>query len=373
MLSDLVLMELARKSPLREELIRTAWPSLSTESKLDLVNAVVPPRESSSNTVPGFLLDLALSDSAAIVRYWAARSYYFNKPHLGPDGRVNPSKFPHLDPRPEEYQRTARVEGDRSELVRAAASAMRGIGLGELVELAQLERLIKIRALHSPATESLAEFVEKALAQGVANSEIAECMSEYFDRQDVRGEVLEMDDDGGSEFSKQRGWAKLWTIAATAPIEVGRPIAWYARLEGVHWKIDLDKLNALPDKVKKAVVWRDEEAAQTLREAVTASPDKYSKEVLEAVRKYDEMRAEYGGRWSKEKAERLRLDSMPNRLDAIFDSVKRLNERLELQGEAIASLAKETDVAKATQRIVNWVLWAAIGLGLVLIYFAPRH
>ena len=125
MLSDQVLIELARNSPLREELITAAWPSLSTESRLEVIDAVVPPRERGSSTVPDYLLDLALSDPAPIVRYWAARSYYFRRPVLGPDGKVVPSKIPSLETPPEEYQRTARVEGDRSPLVRAAASAVR--------------------------------------------------------------------------------------------------------------------------------------------------------------------------------------------------------------------------------------------------------
>jgi hypothetical protein len=83
------------------------------------------------------------------------------------------------------------------------------------------------------------------------------------------------------------------------------------RLEGSYWNIDLEKLNALPDKLKEAVVWREEKVAQKFRETITASPDKYDKEVVEAVKKYDQMRAEFGGHHSKEKAERRRLDTMP--------------------------------------------------------------
>jgi len=339
---------------------------------LEVVDAVAPPRERASVTVPEFLLDLALSDPAPIVRFWAARSYYFNKPVLGPDGKVVERKMAGFETPPEEYQRIARVEADRSPLVRAAASAVRGLGLGELVELSQLERLIKIRALRNPSTESFADFVEKALARGVAHNDIEECMSEYFGREDVRAEVLELHEDGLTEFSKERGWEKLWTTAATAPIEVGRSIAWYARLEGRYWNIKLEKLNALPNKLKEAVVWRDEEVAQKFREAITASPDKYDKEVVEAVEKYDEMRAEFG-RHSKEEAENRRLDSTPNRLDAILDSVKQLREQIEQQSAAITTLAKQADLVAATQKIVNWVTWAAVGLGVVLLYFGMRH
>jgi hypothetical protein len=375
-LSDPVLIELVRSSPLQEELLRTAWPSLSVESKLEIIGAAAP-RVGARSYIPDYLVDLALSDAAPIVRFWGARSYSFREPRIGPDGKELAS-IPGLETHPDEFQRTARVARDRSPLVRAAASAASGLGLTGfgsirgLIELSQLERLVKLRALDCPDTDGFATFVEKALTNGTPPDDIRNCMWEYFGRDDVRAEVFELDRDGGSQAAKTRGWERLWTLAATAPIEVGAPIAGYAALQGKYWRIDLERLNALPDALKKTVVWRHEEAAEALRDAIAASPEKYGKNVVKAADQYNEARSEFGPFLGPEAARR-QLDSMPNRQDAIFRVVKQLQERLEQQAEAIAALAKQDDLAKATHQILNWVVGVAIVLGAVLLSWRTRH
>ena len=368
MLSDQVLTELVRSSPLREELLQTAWPSLSTESKLEVIDAVAPRR--SASHLPDFLLDLALSDPEPIVRFWAARSYYFREHRTGPDGKELPS-IPGFETSPEEFQRTARAEGDRSPLVRAATSAVRGLGLMDLIDLSQLERLIKIRTRGHPDTEGVATFVEKGLSQGLPTNDIRDCLWEYLAREDVLTEVLELDRDGMTEFAKQRGWERLWALAASAPIEVGAPIAGRAPLQGKYWKIKLETLTALPDLLKRTVMARDEEPAESLREAVAASPEKFGKDLADVPRKYHEARAEFG--FSEATRAKHRLDTMPNRQDAIFELVNELKAQSEHQAEAMAALAKQDDVTRATQRILNWVIGVAIILGLVFLYLRPHY
>ena len=70
MLSEDILEELTRSSALQRDLVRLAWHSLSTESKLQLVQAI---QSGLTPSTPDWLVDLALKDAAPIVRFWAAR------------------------------------------------------------------------------------------------------------------------------------------------------------------------------------------------------------------------------------------------------------------------------------------------------------
>lgn len=78
MLSETVLEQLARPAPMQQTLVETAWPSLTAESKLQLIQSIQGTGPSPST--PGWLVDLALADPAPIVRVWAARFAYFRTP-----------------------------------------------------------------------------------------------------------------------------------------------------------------------------------------------------------------------------------------------------------------------------------------------------
>ncbi len=66
MLSDKVLEELIRNTPMSEHLIKEAWPDLSTEGRLQIIQATV---DAHLHTLPTWLSVLAMNDKAPIVRY----------------------------------------------------------------------------------------------------------------------------------------------------------------------------------------------------------------------------------------------------------------------------------------------------------------
>jgi hypothetical protein len=373
MISDRVLMEFVRNSPLQKILLETAWPSLSVESKLGIIEGMAQQEGSSFNT-PDYLVDLALSDSAQIVRYWGVRHYSFRRPNIGPDGK---EKVLFGRPTPaEEIQRTARADADPSPVVRAASMEMPGLGglgLGNLIALPQLARLVKIRRLDRPDTDGFATFVETAVAKGGASlDEVRDCMWEYFRREDVRKESRELDEDAWSEVSKQRGWESLWKLAATAPDEVGRLIANYAAIEGKYWEIKLEQLEALPDRIKRTVMHRDEKPAEKLRETVLKSPEKHPKELVDAANKYYKWRSEDRFPTDDDK-QKYQLEHMP-RQEAVFQTVKELREEVERLKEAFAATPKLLDLTDATRRILNWVVGIGIGVAVVLYLMATsRH
>jgi hypothetical protein len=361
MLSDKVLMELARSSPLRSELLKAAWPALSTESKLQLIDAVSTP--AGSPHTPEDVGDLALNDPAPIVRYWAARFYYFRRLRVDQDGRY----VGFSEPTPEEMRISAKADADDCALVQSAAK-QGGIGFGNLIELPQLARLVALRRASYPSTAGFAHFIESAVAKGGASvQEVRECIWEYFAREDVRHELDELDDDGYSEFSKTGGYKLLWTIAATAPIGIAVVIARHAALKGKYWKIELPQLLALPDEIKEVVVSRIEEPVEQLRQVVRASPDKYSKELVDAVASHDRMQADPDGReYSEQELLEFRLEDMPNRQHAVFLSVKKLREEVSQLMEAFAEVPKQADLDKTAQQILSRVLWVGIGLAMFL-------
>jgi hypothetical protein len=357
-------MQFVRSSPLQRDLLKAAWPVLSVESKLQIIDALA---SQVGGTIPSDLADVALNDSSPIVRYWAARDYYFREPRIGPDGKELVAAGFAQTP-PEELQRTARARADECALVRAATSAQRGrFDLAEqLIGLPQLGRLVKIRALDYPDTDGFASFVEEAVSKGAASvDDVRDCIWEYFSRDDIWSECQTLDADGPAEFSKQRGWERLWTIAAKAPIRIAAPIASRAVLAGKYWEIKPEQLTALPDEVKRVVVGRADAPAEKLRESINASPDKHRKELVEAVSTYYKYQAE-GRRPSVEERAEYALDNMPNRQDAVFGAVKKLREEVEQLMEAVAAAPKLPDIHKATQQILNWVVGIGSGIGMLL-------
>jgi hypothetical protein len=360
MLSDQVLMELARSSPLRSELLKAAWPALSTESKLQLIDAVSTP--AGSPHTPQDVGDLALNDPAPIVRYWAARFFYFQRLRVDQDGRY----VGFSEPTPEELRITARADADDCALVQAAAKRS-GVAFGDLAELPQLARLVELRRASHPTTEGFARFIETAVEKGIPIEQVRDCIWEYFASEDVRHELDDLDEDGFTEFSKTRGYARLWSIAATAPADIARLIANNAGLKGKFWKIELPQLLALPDEVKCVVVRRDEEPAEQLRQAIKSTPDKYSKDLVDAVESHDKIAADPEIRsYSEQELEEFRLEDMPNRQHAVFLSVKKLREEVNQLKEAFAEAPKQADLDKTAQQILSRVLWVGIGLAIFL-------
>src|ERR1700691_4533845 len=141
MLSDSVLKQLTKSSPLQQRLVEAAWPNLTNESKLHIIDAASGPAK--LRAIPYFLIDLAQNDSAEIIRYWATVSAYFERP---PSNELAQRVFKDRVIDPAQTRRTARLDSDPSELVRAAGAPTGIVSLGKsLIEKPQLSRLVQIR------------------------------------------------------------------------------------------------------------------------------------------------------------------------------------------------------------------------------------
>jgi hypothetical protein len=346
-------MELVRSSPLRPYVLKAAWPALSVESKLHIIGAVAS--QDFNAIVPDYVVDLALGDPTPIVRYWGARSFNFS-----------PVRFNEPLP-PDELERKARADSDECDLVRAAASAQ-GLTSG-LIELPQLARLVMIRALARPRTGDFVTFLWEAISKGRASvDEVVDCVSEYLSRKDVQSEVEALKfDDRANWYYTQKAWKELWTLAASAPVEIGAAIAQHAHLEVGYPSVD--QFAALPHRLKEILVWRHGTCAEQLRESVKTSPEKHGKDIVDQIRLYDEGFARHKQLMATEA-----LYKSPTWQDTAIAYLRELRQGVEQQAEAIAVVPKAADLSKATQQILNWVVGIGLGVGALLyIMISSRH
>jgi hypothetical protein len=359
MLSESVLRELVKRTPLQRRLIEAAWPSLSTESRLAVIEAATGPGHGA--VTPGYLVDLAQSDSAEIVRFWASLHAYFRRP---PQNEIAAKIIGEITP--EEAARTQRLEADPSELVRTAGNSGGLLSFSKLVGMPQLTRLVTIRMTGSPDTHSFAEFVEKAIAAGVSSKDVRECIEEYFAREDVYTELKELHADGWGEFRKEKGWELLWAIAAKADPLIGHGIVDRAAVSGKFWHLKQEAIEALPPNLLQSCLWRREDLFEKVRSNVRATPDKYGEDVVKSVRQFDEMLADFGTPTAEE-SEKARLENMSSRTEAVFESVQSLQDPLkELKDWAERATEDAANNRKVLEgvRSVGWLV--AILLGFVL-------
>jgi hypothetical protein len=360
MLSDSVFGELAKRTPLQRQLIEAAWPTLSAESKLTIIEAAIGPAYRAAT--PGYLIDLAQADSAEIVRYWASLHYYFKRPPENPlAAQVLGSEITQ-----EEAARTQRLEADPSELVRTAGNSGGFLNFSKIFEMPQLARLVTIRKASHPATKSFAEFVKKAIAVGAPTKDICECIAEYFAREDVFTELNDLHHDGWGEFSKGKGWEQLWELAAKADPMIGRLIVDKAAVAGKFWHLKQEVIEALPPVLLETCTWRREDLFEKVRDSVRSAPDRFDAEIVKAVKSFDEMQAEFGTP-TEEESEKQRLEDMHSRTDAVFESVQSLHESVNALKEWAERATLEAAANKKALEGLKGVGWlVAILVGLVL-------
>ncbi|WP_416047325.1 hypothetical protein [Cupriavidus basilensis] len=183
MLSESVLEELLRETPMREHLVREAWPDLSTESRLQISQAFDVGWMAG---VPDWLSLLALNDTAVIVRYWAARLTHFQPPR--PEG-VDDVLGPLSERTEEQKQLYEMARTDSSELVRLCADCGETLTYQTLATVSQLQRLAFLRTLSMPHLGVFFQWLDTAVRAGVPDLELRECLREFVSLPAVREDL----------------------------------------------------------------------------------------------------------------------------------------------------------------------------------------
>ena len=87
MLPDKVFAEFSSNTPESQLMVKLAWPSLSTESKLQLISAL----QTKNHYTPTWMAELAAADQAPIVQFYAMRL-----PKTKIRRQNSPGEFPEL-------------------------------------------------------------------------------------------------------------------------------------------------------------------------------------------------------------------------------------------------------------------------------------
>lgn len=193
MLTEKVFKELVRDSSLQNHLIESAWPDLSTESRLQIVHQIVT--TNSFSQIPVWLGNLCLRDSAQIVRFWGARYMHFRRPsELTLLNKTDTWLDPEHDKKLELY---AIAKADTSPLVTTCADAGSTLSFKSLNKVSQLERLVFIRTLEFPHLNELIDWLESAIKAEVPDEELLWCALEFFRLPQVQQDLTVTDFDDG--------------------------------------------------------------------------------------------------------------------------------------------------------------------------------
>jgi hypothetical protein len=192
MLSSDVLEELLRPSLVRTHIIYTAWPSLSVESKLQIISALQ--NTDPQQTLHEDILRIALADEHAIVRYWAVRFERLKQPL--PE-EVNP-------------------------VVKAMAAATDGFSQPDGPG-AQFIRLFRARNgpadRYSPMEGVISPIITAIETKSVSDEMLGEYLCEFLQSPWLRKEIKadEMSDDGWSHFQNVKQITRLIYSKARGP------------------------------------------------------------------------------------------------------------------------------------------------------------
>lgn len=292
MLPDLVLSELARRGPLQRMLVTAAWPSLTTESRLQVISVVQ--RQGVTRSTPDWLLDLAQTDPSEVVRYWAARAYRFEETVLEFSPAEGSGVWPYLS-KPassEELARAAWARADSSELVRLSVEDLGMFADGKLNEMSHLQRLVSIRNASHLSFCSFMEWLANSVEASFPDQELCECAEEFFSRPDVAEDLRQVEfSDGMTEYREGKAIELGWELLTG---KVGRLLGSYLVMvlpvkRGLTI-IEAEKLASLPEDFLSAAIWRRNEdpVFADLANMVRDQPERFPPSVVKSLAIDDE-------------------------------------------------------------------------------------
>ncbi|WP_176000368.1 hypothetical protein [Burkholderia vietnamiensis] len=332
MLSETVLEELLRDTPMRERLVREAWQDLSTESRLQVIQALgagVPPG------VPDWLCRLALDDKATIVRYWAARLAHFRGP--SPEG-VRPDLAPLYVRTEVQAQLYEQANADSSELVRTCAAAGGTLSYRTLVSASQFQRLVFLRTLPFPSCGDFFDWLGAAIDEGVPDLELADCMREFVALPSVRAELGQnpLDfDDGLDAHVAGKSVKAGWDVARSAGPALQLQLAFVLPTRMGLTTITADELATMPETVLAALPWRARESEEIARlvAMMHEHPEQFPDTAIKAAGRADRMTTRSGddnlNACAKQAVDRPR---------ATLEAVIRLDEKLTALGDQMQQM-----------------------------------
>lgn len=284
MLGEQVLEDLARNAPLQKLMVETAWPSLSVESKLQVIHAV---QGSDPDGTFTWLMELCIDDPAPIVRYWAARRYPF-PPEVD---HVLPGAFAAFNKPSPENEKLLRTKAaaDSSELVRACVSD------NPWEAEAIVNRLVFAR------NKGTAHFIcglNKAFDAGLSDEDLSNSLREVLEKPEVQADLKfkGMYHEGDTAYYEGQVVTEGWALARKAGPRVQRVLAWALPTDRGLSRIDPSELATMPADVLTTLAYRRDKTKEisAALDLVLSTPEKYEESVIKSINNGLECTAEYG-------------------------------------------------------------------------------
>jgi len=342
MLNDQILESLARNTPLREHLVSLVWPSLSTESKLQLIETLQgtdPMMET-----PYWLMQLAIDDEAAAVRYWAARNFHF-KEGRGEDGPFQLGRKTAV----EEKAMHAKGGADHEWMVRSCVAMDGYFPLEGLSHMAQRDRLLCLRNLSHPNLTSFVEWLDEAVSSGVPDHELRECAEEFFARPMVTEEVKRPKWDyldGMDAHHAGTGVTVGWTVVRKAGPRLSSYLANYLPTSMGLGRITPQDLASMP---ALAIGWfgyrhDDNEQIRQALELIRAQPGKYGVDVQKAAGKAEEATHKFDAKAAEKRNLQQSIDKSQTMLNAVLAMKEQLDALSAKLQEVQAQVGKKRGI-----------------------------
>lgn len=339
MLSEKIVEELARNTPLSERLITEAWPDLSTESRLQIIQASV---DAHLGSAPIWLSILAVKDEAPIVRWWAARLTLFKRPPPadGGEGAQDPFAFLFANT-DDERQLVARAKADPSDLVQVCADMGDTLSYGTLSTSTQFRRLAFLRGLTMRDLGSFVQWLDMAVDADVPDQELGECAEEFFALPRVQRDLKRDPDDfrdGMDAYHAGKGIETGWRVVKKAGPILQRNLMYVMPTRMGLGRITPDELAQMPEAVLSAFPYRSDQSKEIA--AVIAlmreHPERFPEEAIRSLERADE----YGSVSAAQMAQARAKDAV-DRSQAILDTLIELHEKVAELGEQIQRLQVE--------------------------------
>lgn len=366
MLSDGVLQEFARETMTQERLVTMAWPDLSTSERLQVIQAV---SGNGRPSTPDWLMKLAVSDPATIVRLWAARHHYFHKPR--PEGAVMFGD----PPTAEDLALTEKVSRDPNPLV-AACINLPGL-LSFYDDLTNLDHEVRLFAITNARAHfdiAFFKWLEKSVPV-IDDRQLAECVYDFFANQSV---IESLDKAGGQrdylvELGMIDGMKKGWDLTRSAGPVLRHTLAWRLPLAIKQTAMRASDLATLPPEILNIIIARSErdlnDEIGNLFKMMREEPGKFDPSVIKSL----DDESDYSGFDASEEVisrhrATERVDSSKaaiSEIHRLMDQIKAFEERL--VGDEEDGMPSRGSIEKLASK-VNAIFWVVVVIAGYLLF-----
>jgi len=320
MLSENVLEHLTRKTPLREHLISTAWPSLSIESKLQVIDTLT--EGGGLSVLPDWLIFLAMGDASPIVQYWGLKDAYFKipKPDLPKDSSMD---F---------YQRAS---DSQQPLVKSLAAKAGMFGFEHLNNASQLSRLAILRNGNTDNFALFMSWLDQAFENGIPDIELGECCTEFLNLKVVQEELsTKFFEEGYDAHTAGKGIETAWNLMKKAGPYLLSSLLYRIPTSLGLKTIKVEILCDMPEKVLSAYPYwtAPSREIEQVVELMRSNPERFPDKAIKSLSYVDS-----GGFPSDDELAIQLAYSSPARSKVLLDSI------LKLQND-ISDLRNQVDV-----------------------------